>query len=277
MTQTRKTIVITGASDGIGAAAARKLHALGHEVVVVGRCADKTHLVADALAVSYHVVDFARLCEVRRLAAKLEAAHPRIDVLVNNAGGVFGLGKTRDGFEQAFQINHLAPFLLTKLLMDKLVASRASVIQTASRAARVVGKGVVEELEELEQTKASSPLLASYAYAKFFNILFTQELHRRFGASGISSAAFHPGVVASNFAKSMGFSIWGLAFNPLTRLFMSTPEKGAAQLVWLATSTPGQDWESGTYYERFQPVRLKRAEDAALARKLWESSEALLL
>ena len=273
MSQTRKTIVITGASDGIGAAAARQLHALGHEVVVVGRSPEKTRLLADALSVSHHVADFARLEDIRKLAAKLEAAHPRIDVLANNAGGVFGPGKTVDGFEQTFQINHLAPFLLTKLLMGKLVASGASILQTASAAARAARKGA---LEELAHAKVSTPGLASYANAKFFNILFTQELHRRFGASGISSAAFHPGVIASNFANGLGMSVWKLAFNPLTRFFMATPEKGAAQLVWLATTTPGKDWESGAYYEKFKPTLPKQARDAALARVLWERSEALL-
>ncbi|MET0422262.1 MAG: SDR family NAD(P)-dependent oxidoreductase, partial [Actinoplanes sp.] len=125
-----KTIVITGASDGIGAAAARQLHADGHRVVVVGRSAQKTEAVARGLGADHFIADFTRLEEVRKLAASLDAAYPRIDVLANNAGGVFGeRAKTPDGFEKTFQINHLAPYLLTTLLSDKLLASRATVIQ----------------------------------------------------------------------------------------------------------------------------------------------------
>jgi NAD(P)-dependent dehydrogenase (short-subunit alcohol dehydrogenase family) len=107
-----KTIIITGASDGIGAAAARKLHSDGHHVIVVGRSAQKTEAVAAEIGAPYHVADFANLADVRRLARELEAAYPQIDVLANNAGGVFGdRTKTVDGFEKTFQINHLSPFL----------------------------------------------------------------------------------------------------------------------------------------------------------------------
>ncbi|MCL2464932.1 MAG: SDR family NAD(P)-dependent oxidoreductase, partial [Micrococcales bacterium] len=114
---TSKTIVITGASDGIGAAAARALAARGHEVVVVGRDPGKTNAVADEISAERHVVDYARLDDVRALAAALADAHPRIDVLANNAGGINGKRRlTADGNERTFQINYLAPFLLTNLL-----------------------------------------------------------------------------------------------------------------------------------------------------------------
>ena len=126
-----KTIIITGASDGIGAAAARRLHQDGHRVVVVGRSAHKTLAVAREIGADHFVADFTRLQEVRALAADLDAAYPWIDVLANNAGGVFGdPTKTDDGFERTFQVNYLAPFLLTLRLMDKLIASQATVIQT---------------------------------------------------------------------------------------------------------------------------------------------------
>src|SRR3954454_24998183 len=128
-----KTIVITGASDGIGAAAVRQLHAAGDRVVVVGRSPKKTAAVAEALALDHYVADFTRLAEVHDLAARLLEAYPRIDVLANNAGGVFGdPTKTENGFEKTFQINHLAPFLLTKLLMPRLLESQAAVIQTTT-------------------------------------------------------------------------------------------------------------------------------------------------
>ena len=119
-----KTIVVTGASDGIGAAAARQLHEDGHTVVVVGRSPDKTRQVAESIGADYEVADFADLRTVRRLAAKLAQRYPRIDVLANNAGGVFGTrDKTADGFEKTFQVNHLAPFLLTTLLLPTLLTA----------------------------------------------------------------------------------------------------------------------------------------------------------
>src|ERR1700729_1621679 len=146
-----KTIVIPGAGDGIGAAGARQLHKDGHRVVIVGRSPAKSQAVARELGADHFLADFTRLDDVRKLAARLDRACPRIDVLVNNAGGIFGdRAKTADGFEQTFQVNHLAPFLLTNLLMDKLLASRASVIQTSSSGARLFGK---LDLDDLNQDK----------------------------------------------------------------------------------------------------------------------------
>ena len=270
-----KTIVITGASDGIGAAAARKLHAEGHRVVVVGRSPEKTRAVAAELGVEGLVADFAVLDEVRRLAAEIDSLCPTIDVLANNAGGVFGKQeKTVDGHDKTFQVNHLAPFLLTDLLLDKLVASRASVIQTASVGARALGK---IEMDDLEHERDWSPLRA-YGTTKLENILFTVELARRHGSDGISTAALHPGVVSSNFAAEAG-GLSGIFYkNPLSRLLLTSPEKGAGQLVWLAEGTPGTDWQSGTYYEKHKPAKRMnpQARDPELARWLWEQSEAML-
>lgn len=268
-----KTIVITGSSDGIGAAAARELHRKGHRVVVVGRSTEKTKAVAGELGLDCFVADFARLEDVRKLAAELTAAYPRIDVLANNAGGIFGdRARTVDGFEKTFQINHLAPFLLTRLLMDRLVASRASVIQTSSAVARLAGKVV---LDDLEHDRDFTPQLA-YGTTKLYNILFTKELHRRYHGQDVSAAAFHPGVVATNFGT--GSRSWWRHLYRLGSGLMTSPEKGAAQLAWLAQSDPGQDWQSGAYYEKGKPVKRNnpQALDAALATELWDRSEALL-
>ena len=131
----QRTIVITGASDGIGAAAARNLARAGERIVVVGRSPEKTAAVGAELGVDYFVCDFAELSQVRELAAVLRERYPRIDVLVNNAGGIMrGHELTVDGHEKTFQINHLAPFLLTTELMDVLTASRATIINTSSAA-----------------------------------------------------------------------------------------------------------------------------------------------
>ncbi|HEX3514389.1 MAG TPA: SDR family NAD(P)-dependent oxidoreductase, partial [Trebonia sp.] len=174
-----KTIVITGASDGIGAAAARQLHQDGNHVVVVGRSPRKTQAVAQEIGADYFLADFTRLGDVRKLAADLDRACPRIDVLANNAGGIFGdRAKTIDGFEQTFQVNHLAPFLLTSLLLDKLVQSRAAVIQTSSSGARLFCELAIDDLDH---DRDFTPQLA-YGTAKLENILFTKELHRRYHA-----------------------------------------------------------------------------------------------
>jgi NAD(P)-dependent dehydrogenase (short-subunit alcohol dehydrogenase family) len=274
-----KVIVITGASDGIGAAAARRLHAAGHTVVVVGRSVEKTRAVADELAVDSYVADFTRLDDVERLAGELRTAYPRIDVLANNAGGVFGTrAKTVDGFEKTFQVNHLAPFLLTRRLLDTLVTSRASVLQTSStvRFAKEI------HLDDLDHDRDYDPVQA-YQAAKLENILFTTELHRRYQANGLSAASFYPGNVATNFASDTTSPIMRVArrlghLPGLGRLLLTTPDQGADQIVWLAEGIPGTDWQSGSYYYKREAStpRNPQALDAGLARRLWERSEELL-
>jgi NAD(P)-dependent dehydrogenase (short-subunit alcohol dehydrogenase family) len=270
-----KAIVITGASDGIGAAAARQLHEDGNQVVVVGRSPRKTEAVARQIGADYFLADFSKLDDVRRLAADLDRAYPRIDVLANNAGGIFGdRTKTIDGFERTFQINHLAPFLLTSLLLEKLVRSRAAVIQTASSGARLFGKLAIDDLDH---DRDFTPQLA-YGTAKLENILFTRELHRRYNAQGISAAAFHPGAVATSFATESDSFMKRIYSSRLGRAFMTSPEQGAGQMIWLAESVPGTDWISGTYYEKRKPARRsnQQALDAELARQLWDRSAQLL-
>jgi NAD(P)-dependent dehydrogenase (short-subunit alcohol dehydrogenase family) len=271
-----KTIVITGSSDGIGAAAARRLHRDGHRVVIVGRSPEKTRAVAREIGADHFVADFTRLDDVRKLAAELDAAYPAIDVLANHAGGVFAAGpRTADGFEKTFQINHLAPFLLTTLLLDKLIAARATVIQTASVSARLAAELDLDDLNSERDFDATR----AYSAAKLENILFTKELHRRYHDQGISAAAIHPGNVATSFgAETDSRTIKFIVTNPITRgLLLTTPDKGADQLVWLAEGRPGTDWESGEYYVKRKPGKTNRqAYDADLARKLWERSEELI-
>lgn len=271
----RKTIVITGASDGIGAAAARRLHRDGHRIVIVGRSQQKTEAVARELGADCFVADLARLTDVRTLAAELDASYSRIDVLANNAGGIFGdRSKTIDGFEKTFQINHLAPFLLTTLLMDKLVASNASVIQTSSVGARLFGR---LNMDDLDHDRDFSPQLA-YGTAKLENILFTTELHRRYHAHGLSAVAFHPGLVATGFATESESFMKLFYKSRLGRAAMLSPEEGADQLVWLATETPGSEWQPGVYYEKRKPARRNNPQvlDHDLARGLWDCSAELL-
>ena len=269
-----KTIVITGASDGIGAAAAKRLAANGDEVIVVGRSAEKTRAVAGSIGAAFHVADFADLSEVRGLAQTLKAAHPRIDVLANNAGGMFGQPeRTVDGFEKTFQVNHLAPFLLTNLLLDTLIDSRAAVLNTSSIGARLFGN---IDIDDLNNEKNPSPH-KSYGDSKLENILFTKELHRRFADRGLTSAAFHPGNVATNFASDTTSPMRFIYATPLRRLAMIGPDRGARTLVWLAQGTAGKDWQSGEFYIKHK-VRTtnKQAYDADLAQRLWDVSAEMV-
>ncbi|SJN33538.1 putative oxidoreductase [Microbacterium esteraromaticum] len=271
----RKVIVITGGSDGIGAAAARQLTQDGHQVVIVGRSPQKTRAIADELGATSHLVDFSDLSEVRELADQLLAAHPRIDVLANNAGGMMSdRALTADGFERTFQVNHLAPFLLTELLMPALIAGGATVIQTASVAARMFARF---DVDDLQNARAYNPLKA-YGNAKLANILFTQELQRRYGEQGIAAVAFHPGVVGTGFAGETNHVMRFLYHGPLRKLLTSSPEKGADQLVWLAegdaasTFVPGAYYESRTIAGKVNPL----VHDSDIARELWERSEYML-
>lgn len=265
-------MIITGASDGIGAAAARELSSRGNTVVIVGRSPEKTAHVADSLGADYFIADFSKLSEVRRLAAELRERYPRIDVLANNAGGIFGDRTiTEDGHELTIQVNHLAPFLLTTLLMDRLVVSRARVINTSS-VANLSGR---IDIDNLDLASGFSPGKA-YGNAKLDNILFTKELDRRFATEGITTAAFHPGVVASNFA-SESTSPLRVIYRSVLRHTLISNEKGADTLVWLATTAPGSDWTSGEYYIKRKPARANRqADDSRLASALWEKSVELV-
>src|SRR6478735_696896 len=187
---TARTIVITGASDGIGASAARTLAAQGENVVVVGRSKEKTERIVAEIGADYFVADFAELAQVRRLAAQLKEKYPRIDVLANNAGGIMGARElTVDGHEKTFQINHLAPFLLTTELMDTLTASRAKVINTSSAANSLYGRLDIDDLDVANKYSAN----LAYGNAKLENILFTAALHPRYRGAAISRAVSRPG------------------------------------------------------------------------------------
>ena len=268
-----RTIVITGASDGIGASAARTFARQGERVVVVGRSAQKTEAIANEIGADFFVSDFADLAQVRTLAAQLKEKYPRIDVLANNAGGIMGPRElTVDGHEKTFQVNHLAPFLLTTELIEVLTASQATVINTSSVANSVFAKFDIDDLDAATSYSTNR----AYGNAKLANILFTTELHNRYNTEGISTAAFHPGGVATNFAAE-STSPMRLAYKSFLKRFMLTPDQGADTLVWLANATPGHDWISGAYYAKRTLSKANRqAYDAGLAKALWQRSEAMV-
>jgi NAD(P)-dependent dehydrogenase (short-subunit alcohol dehydrogenase family) len=269
-----KIVIITGASDGIGAEAARELTKKGAKVVVVGRSPEKTKAVAVELRAPYFLADFAKLSDVRKLAADLKQAYPRIDVLLNNAGGIFGTRElTEDGHEMTFQVNYLASFLLTNLLMDTLVASKASIINTSSIASARYGNIDMNDLELEKHFDVNH----AYGNAKLENILFTKELHRRYSEQGISSAAVHPGVVATNFASTTTSWLRFLYRIPFARFFLDTVAEGAEPLVWLALTKPGIEWESGKYYDKHKVGKLHvQVRDEVLVKRLWEVSNRLV-
>ena len=268
-----RTIIITGASDGIGAAAARTLAKRGENVVVIGRSPEKVARVAADVGGDSFVADFSRLDEVRDLAAQLLDRYPRIDVLVNNAGGVFAERTTTvDGHELTLQVNHLAPFLLTNLLLDRLITSKASVVNTASTAHL---RGRID-LSDVDLTTKWSAWRA-YSNSKLANVLFTRGLHRRFVLQGVSTASFHPGVVASNFgASSGGLTKWFYA-SALGKRLLIDSDAGADTLIWLAEGTPPRDWASGLYYDKRRPAKIAtQARDDRFVDAFWDVSAELV-
>jgi NAD(P)-dependent dehydrogenase (short-subunit alcohol dehydrogenase family) len=275
-----RVVVITGASDGVGEAAAFALARGGDQVVLVGRSPDKTRAVAASVGaaaggpVQHHLVDFADLHQVRALADALLAAHERIDVLVDNAGLIAGRRTiTGDDHELTWQVNHLGPYLLTRLLREPLVAAGGRVIVTASAAGSA--SRAVLDLDDLENEKDYTPLRA-YSRSKLANVVFARELARRWGADGVTAASFHPGLVRSRFGSNSTPIVRVLLASPV-RLLMRSPENGADTLVWLATSTPAVDWQSGGYYADRKPAQSHpQADDPVVATALWQRSAELV-
>lgn len=266
---TGKTVVVTGASAGIGAAAARQLYALGAKVIPVGRDAARTAAVAAEVGSDPLLADFTRLDDVRRLAADLKDIGP-IDVLVNNAGGTWPERLlTVDGHERVFQVNHLAPYLLTRLLHDQLVATSARVVTTSS-AAHSAGRLDLANLDSANGWRS----FRAYGTSKLANILFTHELALRWRGDGVTATCLHPGVVASDFGRDSGFL--GLIYRSPLKRFLRNADAGADTLVWLAAADPSE-WANGRYYaDRKVGSASKQAQDPALASTLWDASARLV-
>ena len=205
-----------------------------------------------------HVADLARMDDVRRLAVELLEAHPRIDVLANNAGAMFtSRHVTPDGFEQTFALNHLASFLLTNLLLERLTASRGRVVTTASDA----HKGGLVDLDDLQSERGRFRPGRAYGTSKLCNVLFTRELQRRNPA--IAANCFHPGVIRTGFGKNDG-ALVRISLT-LAGPFLRSPESGARTLVWLALD-PAAGELRGEYVEKQRPVQASaQARDDGLA------------
>jgi NAD(P)-dependent dehydrogenase (short-subunit alcohol dehydrogenase family) len=272
-----RNIVITGASDGIGAAAARRVAGGGDHLFLVGRSKEKTETIARETDADYFLADFTGFDDVRRLADELRDAlnGEGINVLANNVGGIFGDSQpTVDGHEKTMQVNHLSPFLLTNLLLPQLRSGRAAVVNTSSIANRIFGRLDVDDLDNRRRFSANK----AYGDAKLANILFTTSLHTNFRNQGISSVAFHPGNVRTNFASDTS-SVMKLVYrSPLKNLLLISPEHGGENLAWFINGIPDTTWQSGAYYDqRKRSTRVNpEAKDPALAEALWQRSAQIV-
>ncbi len=273
-----KTCLVTGATSGIGQVTARELASQGASVVIVGRNPEKSaHTVASIrrdtgnAAVEALIGDLSRQDDVRRVADEFLARWERLDVLVNNAGAVFAKRQlSADGIEMTFALNHLAYFLLTSLVLDRVKDAAGRIVVVSSQAHHYT-LGI--DYENLTGPRGHAGFRA-YAQSKLANILFTRELARRLENTGVTVNALHPGVVATNILGGNGVS--GIFWRLLVKPFLIGPDKGAETSVYLATS-PEVQGITGGYYLQKQPARVSRAaEDGEAARKLWAFSEEIV-
>jgi NAD(P)-dependent dehydrogenase (short-subunit alcohol dehydrogenase family) len=269
-----KTVIITGASAGIGAAGAKKFAELGATVAVVGRSREKTNAVAQAIGARPFTVDFSSLDDIRRLADSLRDSYPVIDVLAHNAGLIAKAPTlSKDGHELVFQVNYLAPFLLTSLLRSQLEASAdARVISTASAA---YNYGRID-LDRLSQVPERFKIMGVYGAWKLGNILFTQELARRAAGTSITASSFHPGPVGSDFFRDNKV-LAAVVGSALGKALTFSPAKGAEPMLHLAT-VPDPQSVNGAYFDKLRrrEPKHRQAKDPDFGRRLWDRTADLL-
>ncbi len=270
-----KRVLVTGGSDGIGKETARQLAVMGAAITITGRNPEKTAAAVAELRqatgsqeIDYLLGDFAELAQVRELAAQYRARYDQLDVLVNNAGAVFlRRGVTRDGYERTLGVNHLAPFLLTGLLLDMLKANTPSRIVNVSSGAHRRGDMDFDDL----QYETGYQAMEVYGRSKLANVLFTYELARRLVGSGVMVNALHPGLVRTNFAANNGWLVKLIA--PLVMRRGISVEAGAATSVYLASS-PDVAEVTGKYFEKSTEKKSSEISyDEAVQKQLWAWSE----
>jgi len=272
-----KTIVATGATSGIGEAAAVALAEMGARIVLIARdearakaTIQKLEAKAPGLGHRLHLADLSSMTETRKVGDAIAASEPRIDVLINNAGALFSNRRvTPEGLELTFALNHMAYFVLTEALCDKLVTSApARIVSTSS----VAHDGATLDFNDLQSAKGYGGLKV-YGRSKLANILFTRELARRLAGTEVTANCLHPGVVKTRFGESSG-GFAGLLI-PFIRPFFITAEKGADTLVYLASSPEVADTTGGYFVKRKLTEPSAAARDDVAAKRLWIESEKL--
>ena len=273
-----KSVLVTGGTGGIGMATAAGLAALGARVGITGRDQARAEAAAAGIraatgnpAVDVFAADMSVQAEVRRLAAQVAATYPRLDVLVNNVGGFWAHRHvTADGLERTFALNHLASFLLTSLLLDRLTASAPARIVTVSSGAQARGS---IDFDDLQGERNYSGQRA-YSQSKLANVMFTYELARRLEGTGVTATAAHPGVVAPSFGAEDHAAHLGIMIR-IARPLMKTPSQGALTPIYLASS-PQVEGVTGQYFADRKPKASSKASyDTAAAARLWQASAAL--
>ena len=272
-----KRVVLTGGTNGIGLAAAIELARRGADLTLVARnqarAADAVRRISAVSAGRVPDVMHAELASqssIRQLARELLARYPRIQVLVNNAGAIYARRQmSADGIELTWAVNHLAPFLLTTLLLDRLTASRPARIVTTSSGAH---EGARIPFDDLNAERAwGGAGFARYGETKLANILFTVELARRLEGTGVTANAFHPGFVATGFNRNNGVLMrLGMA---VTRPFARSPQKGAESLVWLVDAEDASQLNGAYIFDRRPVAPSPAAQNVEAARRLWQVSE----
>lgn len=273
-----KTILVTGGTSGIGYIAARALAGMGATVAIVGHDAERAQASAARIqretgvnGAQALVADLSSQREVRGLAEEIQRRFPRIDVLLNNAGAVFMARQaTVDGYERTFALNHLAPFLLTNLLLDRLKADAPARIVTVSSMAH---NGQRIHLDDVNQTRRGYSAWRAYGESKLANAMFTYALARRLEGTGVTANTLHPGFVATGFARNNG-PLWNF-FMSLARPFAISAERGAQTSIYLASS-PEVATISGRYFVNCKPAKSSAASmDVAAQEGLWALSERM--
>jgi retinol dehydrogenase 14 len=273
-----KTVLITGATSGIGRATALGLARMGAHLAITGRDRVRTEDAAREIRaigggqVELFTADLSSQLEVRRLAKEVLQSLSRIDVLINNVGGYWNTRHpTVDGLERTFALNHLAPFLLTNLLLAKLKQSAPARVVTVSSNAHAPGRIDFEDL----QGEGSYSGARAYSQSKLANMLFTYELARRLQGTSVTANALHPGVVSTSFGVEDPGSVQRV-FIPFLRAFMKTPAQGAATSIHLACA-PDMEHVTGRYFANSKPTRSsKPSYDEAAATRLWQVSSDLV-